>query len=122
MRGDVDMEALWQFSDQVMNSTSLVWTVAFFMSAAAGYILHTYLDDMLHAFVIAVVMFGSILVANTGFTQLGIFFTSDKEANVVAAAGASICAVTILAIIALRLAYAVGDVRRWFKGSYEPPA
>jgi tryptophan-rich sensory protein len=116
------VEALWVFGDQVMSSPPLVWTVAFFMSAAAGYILHTYLDDLLHSFVIAVAMYVSILVANTGFTQLGVFFTTDKEANVVAAAGASICAVTILAVIILRIAYAIGDFRRWFRGSYEPRA
>jgi F0F1-type ATP synthase membrane subunit a len=109
------VEEVWVFWEQVMLQPSLVWTVAFFMSAAAGWILHSINEDALQTFVIMTILFVAILIANAGFSQLGVYFSNDKESNIVAAAGASICAVAAMAVIIMRLMYAVGDLRRWIK-------
>lgn len=103
------MESVTLFWDQVCAAPGLVWTVAFMMSALTGYMIHTYLDDLMYSIIISIVMYFSIMIANAGFAQIGIFFTSDREANIVAAAGASICSVTLMTVILMRIFYAIGD-------------
>ena len=113
------MESLYTFWDAVVTAPSLVWTVALIMSGLTGWMLHNYLDDLLYAITISIVMYCSILVANAGFAQIGLFFTTDREANIVAAAGASICAVTLMTVIFMRIFYAIGDFHRGIKRADE---
>lgn len=113
------MESLYTFWDAVVTAPSLVWTVAFIMSGLTGWMLHNYLDDFLYSLTISIIMYCSILVANAGFAQIGLFFTTDREANIVAAAGASICAVTLMTLIFVRIFYAIGDFHQKLKRADE---
>jgi hypothetical protein len=116
------VESIYLFWSAVISAPSLVWTVAFMMSALVGWMIHSYLDDLLYAICTAITMYVAIVVANAGFAQIGVYFTTDREANVVAAAGASICAVTLMAVIILRIIYAVGDFNQALKREREEAA
>lgn len=85
------------------NADWIVWCVAALMSLIAGVILQNYSDDTLLAVVISVALFVSIMIANVAFTYLGIMFMANKNSNMVAAAGAAVCSVTVIALVAVRL-------------------
>lgn len=114
------MEFLLTFVDEVLASSSLVWTVAIILSSISGYVLHTYIGDMLYSACISVAMFVSVLIGNAGFARIGLYFTNDRDANVVAAAGLSICALTAMAVILMRVFNAVGDLRQKMRYRNEP--
>ncbi|MEQ1695224.1 MAG: hypothetical protein ABL901_05210 [Hyphomicrobiaceae bacterium] len=97
------MESINVFMGQIYAAPSLVWIMAFLMSAISGYMLHTHIGDYLLASFSAVAMFMAILIGHVAFTELGIFFTTDKESNVAASAGAAICSVTVLTVVMLKL-------------------
>lgn len=111
------MEALWVFLDQIELAPPLVWTTAFFMSALVAWMVHFHLEDLMQTGVVAFFMYWAIVVANVAFSLSGIIFSADRESNVVWAAGASICAVTLAAVALMRLFYAISDLIRWAKGS-----
>jgi hypothetical protein len=111
------VEALWVFLDQMDAAPSLVWTTAFFMSALVAWMIHFYLEDFLQTFVVSFIMYWSIVAANVTFSLTGIIFSADRESNVVWAAGASVCAVTLSAVALIRLYYAIADLIRWSKGA-----
>lgn len=81
----------------------VVWSVAFLMSLIAAVILNSYTDDFLYPIVIGTALFISIMVANVAFAYLGIMFTANKNSNIVAAAGAAVCSVTVIGILTLRI-------------------
>ena len=99
---DVFLYLLW-------HADTLVWCVAILLSLIAGMILHSYSDDLLFAIVISSALFISIMVANVAFTYLGVMFTTNKNSNIIAAAGAAVCSVTVMGIIALRLVHAIAE-------------
>lgn len=88
---------------QIDQAPSLVWTLAFLMSAISGYMLHSYIGDYLFATVSACALFVAILIAHVAFAELGVFFTTDKESNIAASAGAAICSVTLITVVMMRL-------------------
>lgn len=100
------METLSEFIGQIYAAPSLVWTLAFLMSVISGYMLHSYIGDYLIATFCGCVLFVSILIAHVAFTELGVFFTTDKESNIAASAGAAICSVTVISVVMLRLWHA----------------
>lgn len=106
---DIFLYLLW-------HADTLVWCVALVLSCTAGAILHNYAEDALFSIVISVALFASIMVANVAFTYLGIVFTSSKDSNIVAAAGAAICSVTAIALITVRLLNAIGEHTNRLKG------
>lgn len=97
------MEEIYQFWLQVYAAPGLVWSLATLMAVVSAYMLHTYVDDYLFAAISGIGMFAAVLVGHVAFTDLGVHFTSDKESNVAASAGAAICSVTIMAILLARL-------------------
>ena len=105
------MEELRQFIELAYKAPSLVWSLAILMSAISAYILHTYIDDYLYATISAFAMFVAIMVGHVAFTELGVFFTDDKESNIAASAGAAVCSVTLIAIILLRIWHATVSLR-----------
>jgi hypothetical protein len=111
------VEALWVFLDQIETAPPLVWTTAFFMSTLVAWMVHFYLEDFMQTFVVAFIMYWAIVVANVAFSLTGIIFSADRESNVLWVAGASICAITLLAVLLMRLFYAISDLIRWSKGS-----
>jgi tryptophan-rich sensory protein len=100
------MESLSLFIGQIYQAPSLVWTLAFLMSAISGYMLHSYIGDYLFASVSACALFVAILIAHVAFTEMGVFFTTDKESNIAASAGAAVCSVTLITVVMLRLWHA----------------
>lgn len=97
------MEQVRQFIDLIFVAPALVWSMAILMSIIAGYMLHTYVNDLLFAICGSLVMFAAILVANVAFNELGVAFTTDKESNIAASAGAAICSVALITILVLRI-------------------
>ena len=114
------MQFLLTFVDEVLASSSLVWSVAILLSAISAYVLHTYIGDWLYSSIISVAMFVSVLIGNAGFARLGLLFTADSDANIVAAAGFSICALTVMAVILMRVFNAIGDLRQKMHYQDEP--
>jgi len=97
------MEEFYRFWLQVNDAPGLVWSLATLMAVVSGYMLHTYVEDFVVATISGFVMFGAILVGHVAFTNLGVFFTTDKHANIAASAGAAICSVTLITILMMRL-------------------
>jgi hypothetical protein len=110
------VESLSMFTYQVLAADGLVWTMAFIMSAIAGYILYSYVEDVVFALVATGVLYVSILVAHTSFMLLGIFFTNHNDSNVVAAAGAAICSVAAITVIVVRIKNAIADFNNGLRG------
>ena len=100
------MDSFSIFIEQVYQAPSLVWTLALLMSAISGYMLHSYIGDYLFASVSACALFVAILVAHVAFIELGVFFTTDKESNIAASAGAAVCSVTLITVVMMRLWHA----------------
>ena len=105
------VEAMSLFFDQVYQAPSIVWTMAVLMGAMSGYLLDLYIEDAWFSFFSAVAMFMAIMIAQVAFNELGVMFTSDREANVVASAGAAVCSATIIVILLLRVWNAAADSR-----------
>ena len=110
------MDILNQFIDRVIAAPDLVWTMALMMSLISGYMLHSFVDDYVFAVVTTLSMFIAIMVAQEAFAEIGVYFTDNKEANIAAAAGASICSVTLMGIILLRIWHAFADFSNRLKG------
>lgn len=106
---DVFLYLLW-------HADTLVWCIAFLLSLIAGLILHNYSDDFLLSVLTATALFVSIMAANVAFTLLGVMFTTSKNSNVVAAAGAAVCSVTVIALVTLRLLGAIAEYSNRLKG------
>jgi hypothetical protein len=100
------MEYFSIFMAQVYGAPTLVWTLGFVMSAVSGYMLHSYVGDYPIAIFSSFVLFASILIAHVAFTELGVFFTTDRESNIAASAGAAICSVTLITVVMMRLWHA----------------
>jgi hypothetical protein len=100
---------LWIIS-AILAAERLVWLVAIFMSAAAAYILHQFVDDWLYVTFAGLALFVAILIANFAFSHIGLIFTFDRQANVVAAAGAAVLAVTLVAVVSLRVWFGISDL------------
>jgi hypothetical protein len=111
------MEQIYQFWLQVNNAPGIVWSLATLMAVVSAYILHTYIGDYAIATLSGFGMFVAVLVGHVAFTELGVFFTSDKESNVAASAGAAICSVTLLMILFLRLWHAAFLLRTRLRGN-----
>lgn len=111
------MDFVNQFIDRVVAAPDLVWTMALMMSLIAGYMLYSFVDDYVFAIVTTLSMFIAIMVAHEAFTELGVFFTENKEANIAAAAGAAVCSVTLMSIILLRIWHAFADFGNHLKGN-----
>lgn len=92
---------------QIYAAPSLVWTLAFLMSSIAGYMFHTHVGDYLFAVFSAITMFIAILIAHVAFAELGVYFTTDKESNIAASAGAAVCSVTVLTVVMMKLWHAL---------------
>jgi hypothetical protein len=110
------IENISLFIDQIYAAPSIVWTMAIIMSAIAGYMLECYLDDMLFAVFSACAMFVAIMIGHVVFIELNVLFTYDREANVVASAGAAVCCVTVMAIITGRIWNAYAENRHRMRG------
>jgi len=106
------IEFLEHLTFDIFNSSSLVWSIAFILSVVTGVILHNYLENFLHSALITCAMFASILVGTAASARFGILYLADADANVVAAGGVSICAVTIMSIIFMHVFNALGDFRQ----------
>jgi hypothetical protein len=110
------LENLWIIIYQIYMSDRLVWTVAICMGLLAAYILHYYIEDLMFAFVAAISMFVAIMITNLSFVMLGVMWTSDKNANVVAAAGAAMCSLTLIVVLVMRLWNAIWDYSNGLRG------
>lgn len=106
----------------ILAAERLVWVVATFMSAAAAYILHQYVEDWLYSSVAAFALFASILIANFAFAHIGLIFTFDRQANVVAAAGAAIFAITLATVVSMRVWYGISDVAYRLRNKDQQPS
>jgi FlaA1/EpsC-like NDP-sugar epimerase len=106
----------------ILAAERLVWVVAAFMSAAAAYILHQYVEDWLYSSVAACILFASILIANFAFAHIGLVFTFDRQANVVAAAGAAVVALSLLVVVGLRVWFSVSDMSYRLRNKDEQPS
>ena len=111
------METLSLFIDQVWAAPSFVWTITLMMSAISGYMLQNRVDDWLFAVACAGALFILTMIAQVAFVNLGVTFTDNKDSNIVAASGAAACSVTLLAILLLRMWYAVMDARNRLRGA-----
>lgn len=110
------MESVRVLIDLIYAAPSMVWTVAFLMSAISGYMLQTYIDDVLFSVFAGLSMFVAILIAHVAFTDLGIYFSANRDSNVVASAGAAVCSATIIAILMIRLWNLAADARHRMRG------
>ncbi len=110
------MEPFHEFLIRVYAEPDFVWTMAMLMSIISGYMIYSFVDDWVFAVVTTFSMFAAIMVAHQAFTELGIFFTTNPDSNVVAAAGASICSVTLMSVILLRIWHAFADFSNRLKG------
>ena len=106
------MEFLLTFSNEVASAPQIVWYVALILTFTTAWILHAYNENLLYTVVISTAMFISVLIGEAGFKHIGLLFSADRDSNVVASAGASICAVSAMAMILARLMFAVGDLRQ----------
>jgi hypothetical protein len=102
---------------RIMGAESFVWSMGILMSLTAGYMVQQYIEDMLASTVIGLALFVTILIGNWAFIEWGLVFTHNKESNVVAAAGASICAATTLTIITIRVWTAIGSLTNRLRGT-----
>jgi hypothetical protein len=93
------LNALVVIYDQIMRADSLVWSLALLMSGLFGMLLHSYLDDWTATIVAMAGMYIAVLVGSVAFSQLGLVFSHNKDSNIVAAAGAGICTLTLAAVI-----------------------
>ena len=112
------MEAMWVFLNEVTALPGIVWTIAFIMTFTTGWILHFRLEDFLRTLVICFGLYWAIIFANVGVGHLNLIFSSDKEANIVWVAGATICMVTALFVILARMTYIARDFLRWLRPSH----
>jgi hypothetical protein len=106
---DAIENVLWIIS-AILSAEQLVWIVGTVMSSAAAYILHQFVDDWLYAAFAGLALFVAILIANFAFAHIGLIFTFDRQANVVAAAGAAVLAVTFVAVVSLRVWFGISDL------------
>ena len=111
------METLSLFIDQVWATPSFVWTITLMMSAISGLMLQNRVDDWLFSVACAAAMFVLTMIAHVAFVNLGVVFTDNKDSNTVAASAAAVCSVTLLAILLLRMGYAVMDARNRLRGA-----
>jgi ABC-type Na+ efflux pump permease subunit len=106
------MQFLQSFSDDVWNTSSLIWYVSLFLTLAVAWILHSYNENALVTGTVSIMMYVSIILGNVGFSRLGVMFSADKEANLIASAGVTMCALLVMTLILARVFFAVGDMRQ----------
>ena len=110
------IEAVTVLIDQIYAAPSMVWTIALLMSAISSYMLHTYIDDRVFSVFACLSLFVTILIAHVAFNNLGIYFSSNKDSNVVASAGAAVCSMTMFSILVLRMWNMAADARNRLRG------
>jgi cytochrome c biogenesis factor len=111
-----NMNALTILWDQVWVSPTLVWLMTALFSVVSAYILNTVVDDRLFATLAALAMFLAIMVANVAFTNLGIYFATNQNTNVIASVGAAACCLAVFATVIHKLWYAIFDLRHRVQG------
>jgi len=119
------LEFIHTFSDDMWALPSIVWWVAFLLGVVTAWILHAYNDNFLFTMLLTAVMYLSVLFGNVGFARIGVFFSPNRDANAVAAASVSMCAMTAMAMILMHLFYAAGDImqkHRYRDGTAEEQA
>jgi hypothetical protein len=110
------MNALTILWDQVWVSPTLVWSMAALFSLISAYLLHTVIDDRLFATLAAIAMFLAIMIANVAFANLGIYFATNQNTNVIASVGAAACCQAVFATVIHKLWYAIFDLRHRVQG------
>lgn len=106
------MEVLQSFWDDIGNTSALVWYVALFLTFCVAWIIHAYNENALITATLAAGLYISIVMGCVGFSRLGFMFSPDKNANIVAAAGVTMCALLVMTLILARALYAMGDMRQ----------
>ncbi len=101
---------------QVYAADTVVWTIAILLSIVAGHILNSYADDLLLAAAASFGLFGAIMIGEFALVQSGITFIADKNANTVAAAGATMCMAAFLVVVIIRAWHAVGALTHRLRG------
>jgi hypothetical protein len=109
-------EWLGNFYLQVMTAEPVVWTMAMIMSLIAGHLLNEYIHDLWLATVAALTLFCAILIGDRVFLNLGLFFTTGRDSNAVASAGAAICIVAIGVVVVIRIWHAIGAYKNRLRG------
>lgn len=110
------LEWLSEFYGQVTAAEPVVWTMAVIISLVAGHLLNEKVHDLLLSAVAALALFGAIMIADHVFLSLGVFFTSGRDSNVVASAGAAICIVALACFVTMRVWHAIGARRNRLRG------
>ena len=106
------MEFLQSFWDDICNTSSLIWYVSLFLTLAVAWILHAYNENALATGTVSVGMYVSIILGSVGFSRLGVMFSPDRDANLIAAAGVTMCALLVMTLILAHVFYAFGDLRQ----------
>lgn len=106
------MEFLQSFLDDVWNTSSFIWYVALFLTLAVAWILHAYNDNFLVTGTVSIGLYVSIILGTVGFGRLGVMFSPDKEANMAAAAGLTMCAILVMTLILTHVFFAIGEFRQ----------
>ena len=114
------VEEMWAFIDEMYAAPGLVWTIAFMMSVVAAWMFHHILEDFLRTMVVSVIMYWAMVATNVAVLRMGIIFSADKEANIVWASGVTICAVTAITVLLIRLSSFVMDGVRALRRGPEP--
>ena len=99
------------FIDRLFDVKEFIVVIATFMSGIAIYILKKHIDSKAILVAVAVPLFLSALAANVILEGLGVFFTTDKEANIVAYCGMGLCVGVLAMLVLVRLWQAVNDAR-----------
>ncbi|WP_420769461.1 hypothetical protein, partial [Klebsiella pneumoniae] len=73
---------------------------------------HSYNDNALITGTISIGLYVSIILGSVGFNRVGVMFSSDKDANTVAAAGVTMCALLVMTLIIAHVLFAIGDLRQ----------
>jgi len=116
------MEFLNTFADDMSSAPSIVWWVAFMLGVITAWILHAYNDNLLFTCVISFAMYLSVMIGNVEFNRIGIMFSPNSDANIVAGASASMCAVMVMAMILTHVFYAFGNLMQRRRYGLEQPS
>jgi uncharacterized membrane protein YjjP (DUF1212 family) len=104
-------DIFYVFLNLLQNSNTMVWVVAGLLALVAGTMLDNITEDTLFSVVVAVSLFFAIMFSHVAFTYLGVVFTSNRDSNIVVAAGVAICSLTVIAIIIIKILYSMGQAR-----------
>lgn len=102
------MEGMSLFFDQVCEAPSLMWMLAVVLSLIASQVVSSFLDSTtVHWIGSTIVFFAITLMLQVAFINGGFMISSNKETNIVAAAGIAICIAMLLFVAATRAWYAL---------------